>query len=396
MYQSLEQTLLTGDIGHYVDNPPPPSPPSSPTRRGVSSILESLQGIDPHSDKPQLMAELMDILNYPTPETEGLTPLHWLGLNPLVILGAPAGHYGPSPPPPDLDTLFSAYATQLTDALRESFTSSFVTLARHIKGTSGQLDRLVERLDRLELPSQHPPPPALASIPSSPPSPAPAAAPAQDVEMARLPALAPVPPPAPAPAAPGYPYPYPGKPVPVLVGTGFDGFGYRFLRVDGFVKVTTGNTIIHIALPATAFVTTAITLYRCHHRHDHLRVINVVAVVVFMLPPLPWSSSYRCHRLDCLRVVTVILIVFAVVAAAMVVFMSSPSPPWSSSRGRLRCRGRPCIAATVLTVFAVAAAAAIILMSSSPPFAAAAVIIFALSSPPPWSSVVVFTSPPSS
>ncbi|KAH9037360.1 hypothetical protein EDB84DRAFT_1560685 [Lactarius hengduanensis] len=98
----VEQALRTGDVGDTFDDSAssPPSPPSSPARRGIESIIDGLNGLDPACDKPQLMADLMDLLNYPTPETEGLTPLHWLGLNPLVILGAPAGHFGPSSPPP--------------------------------------------------------------------------------------------------------------------------------------------------------------------------------------------------------------------------------------------------------------------------------------------------------
>ncbi|KAH9010517.1 hypothetical protein EDB85DRAFT_2161208 [Lactarius pseudohatsudake] len=179
-----------------------PPPPSSPTRRGIASIIDALQGLDPTADKPQLMADLMDFFNYPTPETEGLTPLHWLGLNPLVILGAPAGHYGPSPPPPNLHGLFTDLATELTGALRESFTTSFVTLSKQLRGSSGQIAGLADRLDRLELLLPPPPPPVPQSNPSSAPSPTPVAAPAQDVEMDHPPALAPVPPPAPAPAAP--------------------------------------------------------------------------------------------------------------------------------------------------------------------------------------------------
>ncbi|KAH9017037.1 hypothetical protein EDB85DRAFT_2155476 [Lactarius pseudohatsudake] len=197
----VEQALRTGDVGDVFDNPASP-PPSSPARRGVESIIDGLNGLDPACDKPQLMADLMDLLNYPTPETEGLTPLHWLGLNPLVILGAPAGHYGPSPPPPNLHALFTDLATELTGALRESFTTSFVTLSKQLKGSSGQIAGLADRLDRLELLLPPPLPPVPQGNPSPAPSPMPVAAPAQDVEMAHLPAPAPMPPPAPAPAAP--------------------------------------------------------------------------------------------------------------------------------------------------------------------------------------------------
>ncbi|KAH9051808.1 hypothetical protein EDB87DRAFT_1693606 [Lactarius vividus] len=53
---------------------------------------------NPHS-KAAFAAELVDNLNTPTSHWDGLTALHWLGLNPLVHLGAPSTYSGPSHPP---------------------------------------------------------------------------------------------------------------------------------------------------------------------------------------------------------------------------------------------------------------------------------------------------------
>ncbi|KAH9176466.1 hypothetical protein EDB89DRAFT_1903247 [Lactarius sanguifluus] len=115
-WSSFDDYLSTG--GH-LDNiqamywgPSPGTPPSSyplfdpkAIKHGVDFILNLFSNFamdNANGQKPQLMAELMDMLNTPAPHTEGLTPLHWLSLNPLVILGAPTGHLGPLPPPAPL------------------------------------------------------------------------------------------------------------------------------------------------------------------------------------------------------------------------------------------------------------------------------------------------------
>ncbi|KAH8979558.1 hypothetical protein EDB86DRAFT_3088764 [Lactarius hatsudake] len=131
-------------------------------------------------------------LNTPAPACDNLSPLHWLGLNPLRI----------------------------ADSTRDIFQYSiapFHDIDGNVQGgfmdVNDRLDDVNKKLDFLArtLLSRSP-----ASTPSSPPSSTPVAAPAQDVEMARPPTLAPVPPPAPAPAAvaPEPPAPVPA-PVPV-------------------------------------------------------------------------------------------------------------------------------------------------------------------------------------
>ncbi|KAH9169028.1 hypothetical protein EDB89DRAFT_2073447 [Lactarius sanguifluus] len=181
--------------------------------------------------KPQLMAELMDMLNTPAPHTEGLSPLHWLGLNPLVILGAPTGHLGPLPPPtpPSQDPKFHQSVTDavsgvVDDCFRghlEPFHSMSGNVQCGFEDVNRRLDEIDKKFNFLVRASLSPPVPA--SNPSSPPSSTPAAAPAQDVEMAHPPAPAPVvapvaapvaPPPAPAPAAVT---PVPAVPAPAPV-----------------------------------------------------------------------------------------------------------------------------------------------------------------------------------
>ncbi|KAH9160016.1 hypothetical protein EDB89DRAFT_1915310 [Lactarius sanguifluus] len=221
MSHDFDHYLTTG--GHLDDvqnmlqgssTPPPPHQHPSPDDRALEFVYDVFQDLaSGDHDRPRLMAAALESLNAPAPLLGGLSPLHWLGLNPLVILGAPAGHFGPSSPPPDLDTLFSNYAVQLTQAMREAVGIPLAALMRSAKGTFDRLD-VVER----HITSQSPPP-VPASSPSLPPSSTPAAALAQDVEMAHPPAPAPMvapvaPPPAPAPAAIA---PVPAVPAPAPV-----------------------------------------------------------------------------------------------------------------------------------------------------------------------------------
>ncbi|KAH9003224.1 hypothetical protein EDB83DRAFT_2533549 [Lactarius deliciosus] len=161
----------------------------SPTRRGVDYILNCFQNIDNDVDKPGLMTELLDILNSPAPLTEGLSPLHWLGLNPLVILGAPSGP--PPPPDPSLQAVIARI-----DSMQNTLVGVLNPFTRNLRAIS------TDSFDSLVCIEHHlaslPTPPAQASIPSLPPSSTPVAAPAQDVEMARPPG----PPPTSVPVTP--------------------------------------------------------------------------------------------------------------------------------------------------------------------------------------------------
>ncbi|KAH8999608.1 hypothetical protein EDB86DRAFT_2828229 [Lactarius hatsudake] len=159
-------------------------------------------------------------LNTPAPSCDGLSPLHWLGLNPLVKLGAPTCHFGPPPDTSILEGLADTFADTTRDLLNPFF-SPFQDIDGSVQGgfsdVNHRLDDVNKKLDFLarSLLSRSP-----ASTPSSPPSATPVAAPAQDVEMARPPTPAPVPPPAPAPTAavlaPESPAPVPAPaPAPV-------------------------------------------------------------------------------------------------------------------------------------------------------------------------------------
>ncbi|KAH9163145.1 hypothetical protein EDB89DRAFT_2079118 [Lactarius sanguifluus] len=247
MSSSFDNYLSTGghldDIQAMYRGPSPGAPPSSSyppfdpnaAKHGIDYILDLFSNfaID-NSDcqKPQLMAELMDMLNTPAPHTEGLTPLHWLGLNPLVILGAPTGHLGPLPPPtppsqdPELhQTVIDAVSSVVDNCFRghlEPFHSMSGDVQCGFEDVNNRLNEMDKKFNFLTrtLLSK---PPVPASNPSSPPSSTPVAAPAQDVEMAHPPAPAPVvapvaapvaPPPAPAPAAVA---PVPAVPAPTPV-----------------------------------------------------------------------------------------------------------------------------------------------------------------------------------
>ncbi|KAH8993540.1 hypothetical protein EDB86DRAFT_3171222 [Lactarius hatsudake] len=173
--------------------------------------------------KAQIAEDFVMVLNTPADACDGLSPLHWLGLNPVVRLGAPSCHFGPPPPPtiPDpsaYDGLIECFEDTTRDLLRSSL-NPFHDIDGNVQGgfmdVSDQLVDVNKKLDFLARTILSRPP---VDKPSPPPSPTPVAAPAQDVEMARPPTPAPVPPPAPAPAvaAPEPPAPAPAPtPAPV-------------------------------------------------------------------------------------------------------------------------------------------------------------------------------------
>ncbi|KAH9159113.1 hypothetical protein EDB89DRAFT_2084736 [Lactarius sanguifluus] len=238
MSDNFDHYLSTG--GHLDDiqnmyrgsSPGLPSPAprrgpshSHPTSdsRGLDYVTDVLQDLAASDlGKPQLMAELLEQLNAPAALLGGLSPLHWLGLNPLVILGAPTGHLGPPlpPAPPSQDpelhqTVTDAVSGVVDDCFRghlEPFHDmsgdvqvGFQDMVRRFD----DIDKKFNFLTRTLLSS-----PVPASNPSSPPSSTPVAAPAQDVEMAHPPAPAPVVAPVAAPVAP-LPAPAPAAVAPV-------------------------------------------------------------------------------------------------------------------------------------------------------------------------------------
>ncbi|KAH9166825.1 hypothetical protein EDB89DRAFT_1910409 [Lactarius sanguifluus] len=208
-----------------------PPPAEEAGMHMVRDIFSEL--LDDHSQegKVQFMAALLHTLNAPVVKLDGLTPLHWLGLNPLVILGAPTGHLGPLPPPtlPSEDpNLHQTISDVVSGAVGDQFRfglEPLETLSEEVRSgfestdnRFAEIEKKLAFLARLSLSS-----PVPASKPSSPPSSTPAAALAQDVEMAHPPAPAPVvapvaapvaPPPTPAPAAVA---PVPAVPTPAPV-----------------------------------------------------------------------------------------------------------------------------------------------------------------------------------
>ncbi|KAH9168134.1 hypothetical protein EDB89DRAFT_2074262 [Lactarius sanguifluus] len=243
MSNNFDHYLSTGghldDIQNMYRGSSPGSPSPAPRRgpshshptpdaRGLDFVTDVLQDIVAGDlGKPQLMAELLEQLNTPAALLGGLSPLHWLGLNPLVILGAPTGHLGPPlpPAPPSQDpelhqTVTDAVSGVVDDCFRghlEPFHNMSGDVQCGFEDVNRRLDEIDKKFNFLVRASLSPPVPA--SIPSSPPSSTPVAAPAQDVEMAHPPAPAPVaasaaPPPAPAPAAAA---PVPAVPAPAPV-----------------------------------------------------------------------------------------------------------------------------------------------------------------------------------
>ncbi|KAH9160307.1 hypothetical protein EDB89DRAFT_2082031 [Lactarius sanguifluus] len=164
------------------------------------------------------MAELLTVLNTPAASTGGLSPLHWLGLNPLVILGAPTGHQGPAlPPPPPNSTLINSLTQAISSAVASSLqdiTTGMFEASLETEKSFSDINRKLDFLARKILPPSVP-----VSNPSLPPSPNPVAALAQDVEMAHPPApapiVAPVPPVATLAPAPAAPMPAPPAKPPV-------------------------------------------------------------------------------------------------------------------------------------------------------------------------------------
>ncbi|KAI9433391.1 hypothetical protein H4582DRAFT_2061010 [Lactarius indigo] len=185
---TLDRAIASGRVP--ADSPS--SPPTSPSdKQGIDYILECFNCIDPDVTRVNLMAELIDILNAPAGQLEGLSPLHWLGLNPLVRLGAPLGHLGPSPPPPPFP--LEDVRLAVSNIMDETLLPSLALLLKGSNTTTRALEAFNQRLDSIEAHIHSSPPapvPVLEAPPLSPP-----VVPPQDVEMEPTPT--PLPPPAP-------------------------------------------------------------------------------------------------------------------------------------------------------------------------------------------------------
>ncbi|KAH8979388.1 hypothetical protein EDB86DRAFT_3088991 [Lactarius hatsudake] len=195
MPKSFEHYLQTGGHLQDVDNvfgggssclDHPSSPPVSDVAHGLQFIQDAISdGIDYVDSKgllrtkAQITEDFVMVLNTLAEACDGLSPLHWLGLNPMMT---------------------DWFADTTRDLLQSSL-DPFHNIDGNVQGgfmdVSDQFGAINKKLDFLArtLLSQRP-----ADNPSLPPSPTPVAAPAQDVEMAHPPASASMPPPAPAPA----------------------------------------------------------------------------------------------------------------------------------------------------------------------------------------------------
>ncbi|KAH8982322.1 hypothetical protein EDB86DRAFT_3086226 [Lactarius hatsudake] len=231
MPKSFEHYLETGghlqDVHDVFGGGPLPSadypspPPMDPVAYGLMFIQDAFQGgintidCEGHPCSKALIAkDVAMVLNTPADACDGLSPLHWLGLNPVVKLGAPTCHHGPPPPPPPPDnSLLEEMTEKFADTTRDLLQYSldpFHNINGNVQGgftnVSEQLADINKKPNFLAraLLSQCP-----VNNPSLPPSPTPVAALAQDVEMAHPPTRAPTPPPtstlavvAPEPPAP--------------------------------------------------------------------------------------------------------------------------------------------------------------------------------------------------
>ncbi|KAH8996079.1 hypothetical protein EDB86DRAFT_3077204 [Lactarius hatsudake] len=178
-------------------------PPMDPVSYSVLFLLVSLQSqvntMD-HKGCPCLKAliaeDLVTVLNTPAATCNDLSPLHWLGLNPVV----------------SIDEMVSTSMHKLLQSSLEPFHDLDGDVQSGFQDVSAQLADVNKKLDFLAHTLLSPP--VLVNKPSSPPPTTPVAAPAQDVEMAHPPAPAPVPPPAPAPVVAA---PVPSAPAPASV-----------------------------------------------------------------------------------------------------------------------------------------------------------------------------------
>ncbi|KAH9057753.1 hypothetical protein EDB87DRAFT_1685912 [Lactarius vividus] len=99
----------------------------------LSMILSELATITPSGNprtKASYAAELVETLNTPAKHWDGLTALHWLGLNPLARLGAPLGYSGPSRPPSPSRPTTPLHTDELNKAVSNAVARSTLPLAQ--------------------------------------------------------------------------------------------------------------------------------------------------------------------------------------------------------------------------------------------------------------------------
>ncbi|KAH9052236.1 hypothetical protein EDB87DRAFT_1692632 [Lactarius vividus] len=165
-------------------------------------ILSDMSTLTPSGNprsKAAFAAELVDNLNTPASHWDGLTALHWLGLNPLVRLGAPSVYLGPSRPPSPSRPTTPLPTDDLNKAVSNAVARSTLPLAQGMMALSGSIEsrtsttapsppsplphlswcvlqthpRSFHHLRSRRTPLCHPPPPpAPAAAPATTPTPA--------------------------------------------------------------------------------------------------------------------------------------------------------------------------------------------------------------------------------
>ncbi|KAH9050331.1 hypothetical protein EDB87DRAFT_1696966 [Lactarius vividus] len=163
----------SSDPGDYIagDLQPNPNATEASGLEYLVTILSDMSTLTPSGNprsKAAFAAELVDNLNTPASHWDGLTALHWLGLNPLVRLGAPS--------------------VAISNAVARStllLAQGMMALSGSIEVMQAQMTRLVDTVADLHNrpPPLHPPSLTYPGIDEDtpmppPPPPAPAAAPA--------------------------------------------------------------------------------------------------------------------------------------------------------------------------------------------------------------------------
>ncbi|KAH9054639.1 hypothetical protein EDB87DRAFT_1580421 [Lactarius vividus] len=186
----------SSDPGDYIagDLQPNPNATEASGLEYLVTILSDMSTLTPSGNprsKAAFAAELVDNLNTPASHWDGLTALHWLGLNPLVRLGAPSVYSGPSRPPSPSRPATPLPTDVLDRAISNAVARSTLPLAQGMMALSGSIEVMQAQMTRLvdtvvdlhNRPSPSIPPPSPILIDEDtpmppPPPPAPAAAPA--------------------------------------------------------------------------------------------------------------------------------------------------------------------------------------------------------------------------
>ncbi|KAH9052851.1 hypothetical protein EDB87DRAFT_1691318 [Lactarius vividus] len=177
----------SSDPGDYIagDLQPNPNATEASGLEYLVTILSDMSTLTPSGNprsKAAFAAELVDNLNTPASHWDGLTALHWLGLNPLVRLGAPSAYSGPSRPPSPSRPATPLPTDVLDRAISNAVARSTLPLAQGMMALSGSIEvmqaQMTQLVDTTHPLSFHLPRSMRTPLCRPPPPPAPAAAPA--------------------------------------------------------------------------------------------------------------------------------------------------------------------------------------------------------------------------